>query len=1053
MAQAATEAAATGEEVAVPSLTTETNEVVAQPGGTFKLEAHREPVRTDINGDWEPIDTSLEVAADGSISPRAITIAVEFGAGGSNEMVTAGAGDHSIAFTWDDGTLPDPVVSGSEVTYPGVRPDVDLVFTAHPDGFTHALVVKTPAAAQALHANPAEITGTSAGLDLSLTPQGALVAESADADVTLVSAPPVAWDSSGSGTGDDHPDAQSSGTGVVHELEPAVIDEPEASTKTGQESSVSIEVAPPAAALADPETVYPLFLDPDITGKGNTHYLTVHSKGWDYYDAANQVMRVGYCGWAECNNSTQGNARSFFSFQIDPLKVAGTDPEIYDAYVRAKQVWSADSAAQPVNLTKARPFTAGTNYPGPVGERLQQIASADGRNGQNPDWLKFDNGNVTQYLQDRANAEDDWVQFSLSAPAEGDKYLWKKFSNDTQLTVIYGFPPTINSYTNTGVVTCGATVYSRGDMTTQASATEVGTKKAGLHYLFEIFQSDLTTLFSRRPYAWESAASYNWVGIPEGNYAWRVRVGQPIAAGSNVHTERASPTANRRFTVDRTPPKDVTISSDDFPEDYWGKAPGTGGTFTITIPNAEASAIGYSFNNALPVLHDNVCIPTTSGFVQRPANHGTITIPATNLTAGVPNTLSVYGFDLAHNKTKTTTYTFYPSPASADGTPTHHRIDAEASDAVTSPDPSAPVTFDGATTAPGPGKYLTMTASAPGSYAETRFTPVKSGYYALGAMLGTCSTCAKATFTVEGAQSFTATPVDTSTGPGGPTGTKYARLGGYELTAGTAYKIRIKFPDASPDTPSTVKLDYLNASLIRAGTYDSLAAAFNNDGIVAEGSAMPVGIEPPRLGPPGEPRRSFSKEALAAAGVVPGQPLAVTFDNNGTPATATFNIPAEGSGGADNAIAAGQTIALPDVTADYIDLLVTASCGVLAPSQQRQFDIRHRPAPGTDPAPADGGEVRQYGIPYPVPEWRTRDAELSPATPAITVDRFVSGSPATAVASPADLYVIELKIQAGVAGLPLKTITLPSTGATLTSTASGCDQPRLHVFAMTTRDN
>lgn len=141
-----------------------------------------------------------------------------------------------------------------------------------------------------------------------------------------MSAPPVAWDSSGSGTGDDHPDAQSSGTGVVHELEPAVIDEPEASTKTGQESSVSIEVAPPAAALADPETVYPLFLDPDITGKGNTHYLTVHSKGWDYYDAANQVMRVGYCGWAECNNSTQGNARSFFSFQIDPLKVAGTDP-------------------------------------------------------------------------------------------------------------------------------------------------------------------------------------------------------------------------------------------------------------------------------------------------------------------------------------------------------------------------------------------------------------------------------------------------------------------------------------------------------------------------------------------------------------------------------------------------------------------------------------------------------------------------------------------------------------------------------------------------------
>ncbi|WP_215812298.1 hypothetical protein [Pimelobacter sp. 30-1] len=1054
MAQAASQAAATGEEVEVPSLTTQTNQVVAQPGGAFKLEAHREPVRTDINGEWEPIDTTLEVASDGSIRPKAITIPVEFAPGGSNEAVTTGEGDHSITFTWNDGPLPAPVISGSEVTYPDVRPGVDLVFTAHPDGYTDALVVKTPAAAAALQADPAEFTGSSAGLDLSMTAEGAVVAESSSTDIALVSPPPIAWDSSGGGVGNDRPNASSSGTGVVHELEPAVINEPEADKKAGVESTVSIELAPPATALADPATVYPLYLDPAITGKGNSHYLTVHSKGWDYYDAANQVMRVGYCGWAECNNSTQGNARSFFSFQIDPLKVAGADPVVFDASVQAKQVWSADSAAQPVNLTKAQPFTAGTNYPGPFGARLQQIASSAGRNGNNEGWITFGNENVRQYLEDRAKAEDDWVQFSLSAPSEGDALLWKKFANDTKLTVLYGFVPTINSYTASGVVTCGTTVYSRGSITTSVDATEVGTQKAGLQYMFELFQSDATTIIARRPVDWSSADSYTWPSIAEGTYTWRARVSQPTTVGSTVRrTERASVTANRRFTVDRTPPKDVVISSDDFPEDYWGNSSTTGGNFTITIPNAEASAIAYAFNGAPPNVPDSTCIPTGPGYQARQANHGTITLPATNLKPGVPNTLTVYGFDLAHNRTSTVTYTFYPSRGDLPGNVANNRVQGEASGAATSGNASAPVTLtgvlpDGSTTpAPGTGQYLTMNASSPEAYAEVEINPTAPGYYALGAELGTCPSCGKATFTIENAQEFDEAPISTDAELNGR---KYVGLGGYQLQAGPN-KVKIRFPDASASTPATVKLDYLRLTQIRSGEYSSLQAAFNNDGIVSESWFNPMGLEParPAVGSqPAQPNRALSQQALAAAGVVPGQNLTATFsDNAGAPATATFAIPAQGADGLDNVIAAGQEISLPNVVADHVDLLVAASCGNVSPELLRQFDLRQLAEGGGEPS------VRNYMVPYTVPEWRDPLTATNDPAPAISVNRFVSGATATVVNAPAGLYVIEIDVLAGLKGRPLKSITLPSTGATLTTTASGCDQPRLHVFSITTRSD
>ncbi|MFD1247105.1 hypothetical protein ACFQ3F_04840 [Nocardioides ginsengisoli] len=96
--------------------------------------------------------------------------------------------------------------------------------------------------------------------------------------------------------------------------------------------------------------------------------------------------------------------------------------------------------------------------------------------------------------------------------------------------------------------------------------------------------------------------------------------------------------------------------------------------------------------------------------------------------------------------------------------------------------------------------------------------------------------------------------------------------------------------------------------------------------------------------------------------------------------------------------------------------------------------------------------VQNYGMPFTVADWRAADDSFDPAEPTVTVSRLVSGSPATAVSGAAKLYVVELDILGTRKTAPLTSVTLPSTGASLT-TVSGCDRPRLHVFAITTRND
>lgn len=1051
-------AATSGEPVEVTSATSQTNQVMAQPDGSFVLESTREAVRTDINGGWEPIDTTLAVAADGSVSPRAITIPVEFGAGDSSRVVTAGAGSDAWAFDLVGVTLPDPVVSGSQVTYPAVRPGVDLVLTAHPSGVTDALVVKSAAAAQGLVSDPLEFEGTSAGLNVTASADGGLVATNPVTGTTLVAGAPVAWDSSGGGQGSDKPDADSSGTGEVHPLPGAeVVDD---GVGAG-DSQVSVSVVPPAGLVNDPTTAYPLFLDPPIAGLDSAAYLTVHSNGWDYFNNSAQPMRVGNCGWAECNPDTQGVARSFFTFSTPSLAHADADPVVYYAKVSVQQIWNATSSAQPVNLRSAdSTFSATTNWPGPTGNQIEQISSAAG-GGSNADaWLNFDSDPVREYVEDRAASELSLLRFGLRAPNESDRNQWKKFNNQASLTVKYGYAPRIDSASASPMISCpGKVVYAANkSFTMTETVTAFGSSGGGISYARVLNNSDLVQFWSS---GWGTSPSGATPTLADGVYTWRVGARQEVTG--YVGPQTWTGLTAHVFTVDsQVPTSSGVISSDDYPVDSWGQPAGYAGKFNLTGLPSDVVGVKYSFNNDVVAS-----VPTTEcgysgpGYAKAASNAATVTAPTTGLVAGALNTLNVRAFDAAHNMATVVSYQFYVPKAF--GTVGSNRVEAESP--TVNIDRSGATSYAGqlavgAVPGPGPGGFLTV--SGTGSEAADKVTlglgSKSPGYYAVGIRLQPCTTsCKPVTFTLPGGK-----PVTTTPGAGG----SYVSVGGFSVadtdpstdndtTPPAPVALEVSFPESSPQEPTQVGLDYVTVAQIQGGVYASLAAAFNNNGIAAPGATPGASLDGNGFG--------LSTAALTslATGISSGQTWTPTFkDRAGNNVTATFTIPTWQSDGEflDNVIAAGQHITMPGTFVEHVDFLVATTCRELNPDQTIQFDLIHEDPDDPDADPYYG----IAGVPGDVPNWDApAPGSSTGGVTAVTVQGRVSGTPAVAQTGDANLYVIEVDVPAEFVNyrLPLMEIGLPSTGANLMPGELGCatqpdttePPPQLHVLAVTTR--
>ncbi|MDQ0767123.1 DNRLRE domain-containing protein [Streptomyces canus] len=220
-AEAGSRAARSGRPVEVTALRTAYETTWARPDGLLQRRVHATPVRAELHGRWQPIDTSLVRTGHGW-SPRATNVGLTFSAGSRSAsahadrgagvrrvslvaatadtgtaLVTLTTGGHTLQLTWP-GTIPPPVIDGSRALYPEIIPGADLMLTADDGGFAQLLVVKNRQAA----ADPrvAQLTYglTSPDLTFSLDPTTGIVSgRDADGEEAAISPTPLMWDSSG----------------------------------------------------------------------------------------------------------------------------------------------------------------------------------------------------------------------------------------------------------------------------------------------------------------------------------------------------------------------------------------------------------------------------------------------------------------------------------------------------------------------------------------------------------------------------------------------------------------------------------------------------------------------------------------------------------------------------------------------------------------------------------------------------------------------------------------------------------------------------------------
>jgi hypothetical protein len=258
-------ARACGGRVEVLSQRTETTQVWARPEGGFSTEIYAGPVRFKEDGAWRTVDLTLRPTADGAVEPVGHPRGLRFSgaATGSGERMLARVetGDDSVSMLWT-GPLPAPVLAANTATYREVRPGVDLLLTATRLGFEQSLVVKNRAAAAGL----ASMTVPLRSDDLRFVADGPASFAIRDAAGTTVGRvpTPLMWDSSVGASGER-----------AREKSLTVQARPRGSAKSaaapamgtdaaGGTGAVDLRLAADQTWLQDPETRYPVTLDPQV---------------------------------------------------------------------------------------------------------------------------------------------------------------------------------------------------------------------------------------------------------------------------------------------------------------------------------------------------------------------------------------------------------------------------------------------------------------------------------------------------------------------------------------------------------------------------------------------------------------------------------------------------------------------------------------------------------------------------------------------------------------------------------------------------------------------
>ncbi|WP_263120202.1 LamG domain-containing protein [Cellulomonas fimi] len=453
--EASTVAVACDQDVEVVGERTEWNTVYAQADGTMRLDVSALAVRTQVDGDWGEIDATVVAASEG-ITVAAPVRPMVF-SDGTDGMPLARITREGQELTFDvPFDLPSPALDGDQLTYDEVLPGVDLVVSVNDDatGFSEVFRVEdAEAAANPLLAELSFPVETSDALSLQAD-AGGFVAVDAEGTEYFTSPTPAMWDSRdltpapvvGARTSSlrGSADLAVSAADAFGEEEVDLERAPSSASATAElpaavaESEVSI--TPDPAMIDDDSTVWPVYIDPAISGSLNDWTAVRDVFGQSY--RFNPDEGVGLCNRATSTSCTATfKSRILWKFgglasigAMNPSDINGTTFAVVGTH-------SYDCTPRAINLYRVDNWSSATAWPANnyYFQSSLTVAHKSSCAGQPVRWLEFPALEAGQAV---ANANSNQLTMGL-ATDESSMAYWKRYRNDAGLSISYNRAPTI----------------------------------------------------------------------------------------------------------------------------------------------------------------------------------------------------------------------------------------------------------------------------------------------------------------------------------------------------------------------------------------------------------------------------------------------------------------------------------------------------------------------------------------------------------------------------------------------------------------------------------
>ncbi|MER7753316.1 DNRLRE domain-containing protein [Kitasatospora sp. NPDC097643] len=607
---------------------TEQTKTWANPDGTLTTDSYALPFRFKRDGKWVDVDTSLQEAADHSVTPKGHVRGLKLAGGGHNPTLAAqGDGDRQVSIGWQ-GDLPKPSLKGDTATYADVTPGADLTVQATRSGFEQNVVLRTRPAAGYRVTVP-------------VTAKGLTAKQDADGTVTFTDSngkpagsipAPFMWDATVDAKSLEH----------THKA-------PVAMTMTQSGDTVNLTLTPDEKFLADPATKYPVTVDPSVSLSpvldtfAQTSYTTPQYTSTD--------LKLGtYNGGGDV-------ARSFLQFPVQQLantKILSSSLNLYEYWSancvqNSWELWQTNAAStstvwtnQPSWMTKYATTTQTKGYPSSCGGSIA------------PGWVSIDPSSFLQYAGDHGY---NYANIGLRATSETDSNSWKRFysanngSNVPVLTVTYNSYPmstapavapgvssvagsTTTLYTNTATPELQATVTDADGGNVMAQWNVYDTTGGGN-----------TQVISNLNGSWTASGGVSGATVPAGKLldghqytAW------PWGYDGSLWSRQTVP-SGLVFTVKTSTPGAPTVSSTDYPSGGWALGAGRTGNITVTPPAGGTDTAGIVWQLDAGT---QTTVATTGSAV---------TVPVTPATDG-PHTLTVFTVNVAGSLSNPVTYAF-----------------------------------------------------------------------------------------------------------------------------------------------------------------------------------------------------------------------------------------------------------------------------------------------------------------------------------------------------------------------------------------------------------